>query len=530
MLKIRILAIAAVSSLALFVATKASAATGYEKTISWWQNLSIQASQYSQTLQEIYAQAEAQTGADKSRLNAEFSKRLGQQFPGSIFYGSMGKLAINNYTTAFFDPQWNIISLSQNFGSLNKTYKLRERTFEIVNGPNRITAQLDPARPKRSQFKAVTIPGITVSAANVWAKKGVRENYPQPLRDILNDAYSGKIAVEDGTRMDELAEEMVDSADTRKYVLETANWLYTNRPKPQASTGHPAMSPFTREGKPSSFFPWYFWPAIIGVGALKLVTTGKRRRLRPRRRPGRSWDSPRDFSMGRGKGAEVPAQKDDWDLGALGENHHPVEEEIAPAPDLPQEWSLEILSALEWKRFETLCADYLQMIGYDPRETRIGADGGIDIWVYKEGIEKPVGIVQCKAWTTYRVGVKPVRELFGVMAAEGIANGKFITSGEFTSEALAFAQGKRLSLVSGEMLLNSIRKLPVERQQALLKKATAGDYRTPTCPQCGVKMKLRQGKDGGREFWACPQFPKCRATLVYKSKTGLLGQACKVAK
>ena len=160
------------------------------------------------------------------------------------------------------------------------------------------------------------------------------------------------------------------------------------------------------------------------------------------------------------------------------------------------------------------------MIGFEPRETRIGADGGIDIWVYKQGIEKPVGIVQCKAWTTYKVGVKPVRELFGVMAAEGIANGKFITSGEYTSEALAFATGKRLQLISGEMLLNSIRKLPAEKQAALLKKATAGDFRTPTCPQCGAKMKLRQGRDGGREFWGCPQFPRCKARLGYKSDKG----------
>ena len=301
-MNLRSMVLLAVFTLFLAAAPQAEAATGYEKTISWWQNLSAQTAQYSQTLQNTYAQVEARTGADKSRLNAEFSKRLGQQYPGSIFYGPMGKLAINNYTTAFFDARWNITSLSQSFGSLTKTYKFRERTFEIVNGPNRIVAQLDPARPGNSRFTTVTIPAITVSAANIWARKGVRENFPQPLRDILNDAYAGKIAADDGTRMDELAEEMVDSADTRKYVLDTADWLYANRIAPRAAAaGQPAMSPAARGGKPLSFLPWYFWPAIIGVGALKVVKTGKRRR--PGRGPGPAapgkarvtfqWENPR---------------------------------------------------------------------------------------------------------------------------------------------------------------------------------------------------------------------------------------------
>jgi restriction system protein len=186
-----------------------------------------------------------------------------------------------------------------------------------------------------------------------------------------------------------------------------------------------------------------------------------------------------------------------------------------------QWWSSKLLSALEWKRFETVCAEYLRMIGLDPRETRIGADGGVDIWVYRPGKEKPVGIVQCKAWTTYKVGVKPVRELYGVMAAEGIANGKFMTSGDFTREALEFADGKKLRLISGARFLAAIKRLPEDKQQELLDVALEGDYRIPTCPRCGIKMKVRQGRGGGRPFWGCPGFPRCRATLGYKLEEAL---------
>ena len=207
------------------------------------------------------------------------------------------------------------------------------------------------------------------------------------------------------------------------------------------------------------------------------------------------------------------------DLVASAQSFEPDGDEFTMGPlhvECRPEWSAEVLTSLEWKRFETVCAEYFRMTGYDPKETRIGADGGVDIWVYKPGSEKPFGIVQCKAWTTYKVGIKPVRELFGVMAAEGVGNGMFITSGEFTSEALAFAEGKKLRLISGKMFLEFIGKLSAEKQEELLALALEGDYRTPTCPQCGIKMTLREGKGSRRDFWGCLRYPRCRATLVYK--------------
>ena len=104
------------------------------------------------------------------------------------------------------------------------------------------------------------------------------------------------------------------------------------------------------------------------------------------------------------------------------------------------------------------------------------------------------------------------------MASERVANGMFITSGEFTSEALAFAEGKQLRLISGKMFLDFIGKLSAEKQEELLALALEGDYRTPTCPRCGIKMTLREGKGSGRDFWGCLRFPRCRATLVYKAE------------
>lgn len=166
------------------------------------------------------------------------------------------------------------------------------------------------------------------------------------------------------------------------------------------------------------------------------------------------------------------------------------------------------------------------MTGFEPRETNIGADGGVDIRVYNahgEHPDKPEAIVQCKAWNSYKVGVKLVRELFGIMAAEKVDIGILITSNDFTGDARAFAAGKNIRLVTGTDFVQEILKLSDEKQQRLLDIALEGDYRTPTCPRCDVKMTLRestQGRNAGGRFWGCVRYPKCTQTLGYREANG----------
>lgn len=193
----------------------------------------------------------------------------------------------------------------------------------------------------------------------------------------------------------------------------------------------------------------------------------------------------------------------------------------------PLEWDETVLVAIEWKRFEVVCKEYFRMNGFNPQETNIGADGGVDIRLYKadeEPLDKPHAIVQCKAWNTYKVGVKLVRELFGIMAAEQVGKGVLITSGEFSSQAQDFAKGKKIQLISGQQFVESIRKLSPEQQYFLLDIALEGDYTTPTCPKCDTKMRLCEAKSGnnkGSKFWGCVSFPRCHQTFKYKNESAV---------
>ena len=179
----------------------------------------------------------------------------------------------------------------------------------------------------------------------------------------------------------------------------------------------------------------------------------------------------------------------------------------------PTDWSIELIRKIEWKRFEDLCQQFYQSKGIKSETTPLGPDGGIDIRLYQDDSGKATSIVQCKAWGERFVGVKPVRELLGVMTHEKIDKAFFMTSGRFSDDAKAVATSNRITLVDGAMLLMMIQRLPVDVKMGLLAFATEGDYATPTCPSCGIKMRSVAGKGGKPDFWGCRNYPKCRQIL-----------------
>ena len=206
----------------------------------------------------------------------------------------------------------------------------------------------------------------------------------------------------------------------------------------------------------------------------------------------------------------LTAAKDSWRSLPITGKRSAVRKQATP-----QVWSLQLIQALEWKRFEEVVCDYYGQLGYRTNTTRMGADGGVDVMLYGSTGPKPISIVQCKSWSK-KVGVKPVRELLGVMAANQVEHGVFVTTSEYTQEAKDFALGVNMQLVDGQMLLGMLQELPPDKRTAVLKRATAGDYSTPTCPNCNVKMVSRESKKGpstGSFFWGCRNYPRCKQTF-----------------
>lgn len=177
------------------------------------------------------------------------------------------------------------------------------------------------------------------------------------------------------------------------------------------------------------------------------------------------------------------------------------------APSKPTTCSLALLRSIDWRRFEEVVAAYFRAKCLRTETQTHGADGGIDVRLYPNNGEKPLALVQCKAWKNKPVGIAPVRELLGVMTHEGVARGFFVTTGEFSSEALAFAESHRITLVPGNRFVEMVKLQPADVQAELLAIATEGDYLTPTCASCGIKM-VNHGK-----FWGCSNFPRCKMKI-----------------
>ena len=116
----------------------------------------------------------------------------------------------------------------------------------------------------------------------------------------------------------------------------------------------------------------------------------------------------------------------------------------------------DILDGITWKEFELLVGEAFRLKGYQVTEYGgSGPDGGVDL-VLRKGSEKY--LVQCKQWKAFSVGVNIVRELYGVMAASGAAGGFVVTSGRFTKEASAFANGRNVKLLDGPRLHEMIKQ------------------------------------------------------------------------
>jgi restriction system protein len=172
-------------------------------------------------------------------------------------------------------------------------------------------------------------------------------------------------------------------------------------------------------------------------------------------------------------------------------------------------WTPELLKRLEWRRFEELCAAYFEALGFRAHL----AYPGTGMNLYAGDSESASMIVQCQPWNAYRVGINPVRGLRSVMASENVGEGVLVTSGKFTQEARDFAGKEKISLIDGAELLGNISALLPEKALALLKVATQGDFLTPTCPSCAIKMISRKSTKHGRKFWGCRNYPRCKQTF-----------------
>lgn len=226
----------------------------------------------------------------------------------------------------------------------------------------------------------------------------------------------------------------------------------------------------------------------------------------------------------------------------LGSPPNPFPQRATIPRETPRAWPP--FDLLSWRQFEQAAAEAFRAQGYAVQLTRDGADGGVDLILDRDGERT---LVQCKHWAAWKVGVKTVRELYGVMTAQGVGAGIVVTSGRFTEEARDFASGVPVRLLDGRDVAAMLDGVPVPEELAGLAAARSrpdsdlawGDAiaaahssarrtenaRTrdaadgpPRCPRCGEPMVMRtasRGQNRGTPFWGCPRYPVCRGMVRF---------------
>ncbi|MFA7382516.1 MAG: restriction endonuclease [Desulfurivibrionaceae bacterium] len=214
-----------------------------------------------------------------------------------------------------------------------------------------------------------------------------------------------------------------------------------------------------------------------------------------------------------------------WSFFKQRKNERLYDSIASYSPAGAKDTAMQAVERLTWQEFELLVGESFRRKGYVVKETGGGgADGGIDLEMSLNGQKY---LVQCKQWKAFKVGVKVVREFFGVMVANGATGGFVVTSGVFTEEAAAFAEDKDITLIDGGKLVKIINS--AQAAQHLEKKnipqPTLEDIpwlnketnASPSCPKCNsamVRRTAKQGANAGKEFWGCSLYPKCKSVVA----------------
>ena len=185
---------------------------------------------------------------------------------------------------------------------------------------------------------------------------------------------------------------------------------------------------------------------------------------------------------------------------------------------------LSTIRNLSWRSLEELVGEAYRSNGFSViGNSGSGPDGGVDL-VARRDNEKV--LIQCKQRKAHNVGVRTVREMFGLLNSEKTNEVHIITSGYFTSDAIDFARNKPIRLIDGPKLVQLVKLAQSANGLGAQKYQAKPTEPRVICPNCGSDMVLRKaakGQNQGKDFWGCRRFPSCRGIRNAKSVSRQVG-------
>ena len=128
-----------------------------------------------------------------------------------------------------------------------------------------------------------------------------------------------------------------------------------------------------------------------------------------------------------------------------------------PSPARVNE-TLESLREMTWAQFSAVIADSFRREGYE-----VGAleNGVANYELHKNGYKS---LLSCKRWKVAQTGLGPLRELFEATRSREARDCIYVTTGEFTETARAFALEKGIRLLHGTELAELVGRVVREKK------------------------------------------------------------------
>ncbi|GAA0486404.1 hypothetical protein GCM10008986_09740 [Salinibacillus aidingensis] len=122
------------------------------------------------------------------------------------------------------------------------------------------------------------------------------------------------------------------------------------------------------------------------------------------------------------------------------------------------------LEELSWREFERLCFLYFKAKGYKPKETKEGADGGVDLIIYNKHHEAEAIQIKHYIGSGNQITVSQIRELHSAKRNQGCVLSRFITTSGYTKDALRQADDYQMLCYELNWVKNNIVKWQNEKK------------------------------------------------------------------
>ncbi|MEN1969850.1 restriction endonuclease [Lentibacillus sp. N15] len=117
---------------------------------------------------------------------------------------------------------------------------------------------------------------------------------------------------------------------------------------------------------------------------------------------------------------------------------------------LERQGNLNYLKRMAPLAFESYVCDLFKQFGYEAYVTKSTGDGGKDIMIYQNNF---FAIAECKRYTKSKVTRPDIQKFHSAMVDCNAERGYFVTTGEFTNQAITYVLDKSITLINGKKLI-----------------------------------------------------------------------------